>query len=135
MRFRAKKDIWLSIIIWAAIILPLLFLYLRGNPTILAILIFSLPSALLSWIWLGTYYEIADEVVKYRFGPFNGEVFIDDIGSVFLNPRESLNAGALSTDRITLVYDKTKMLTIAPENKKKFLEELLKVNNKIELIE
>lgn len=135
MRFAPKKDLWLSALIWAAIILPLLFLILRGNPTIFAIIIFTLPAILLSWIWFGTYYEIQNDVIKYRFGPFTDEVFIDDIIRIHMQPKDSLNAGALSTDRITIIYNKSKMLTIAPLEKKKFIEELRKLNNNFEIVE
>lgn len=135
MKFEAKKDTWLSIVIWAAILLPIVLLIMRQNPPILGIVIFMLPSILLTWVWFGTGYEITDEVVKYRFGPFNGEIFIYDIKAVHLTPRESMNAGALSSDRISIIYDKSKTITIAPQEKKKFIEELKKINNNFEIIE
>lgn len=135
MKYEAKKDLWLSILIWAAIILPIFLLIIRGDVPVLGMIIFSLPSALLIWVWFGTGYEIDDDILKYSIGPFKGEIFIDDINRIVLKPRESYNAGGLSTDRMTIIHQKTKQVTIAPLNKMKLIEDLKKIKSSIEIVE
>ena len=46
-----------------------------------------------------------------------------------------LSAPALSLDRIGIVYNKYDELFISPKNRKEFIEELKKINDRIEVVE
>ena len=135
MTFQTKKDGWISILIWAAVILPILMLVMRGDAPWLSIIIFGGTTVVLLWVWFGTFYTLEDEVLKFRVGPIKGEVWIEGIDKIIKDSKESLNGGGLSFDRMSIIYDKSKQVTISPENKEELIKELLVKNPDIKVIE
>lgn len=67
MYFPSKRDWWLGLIIWVAILLPPVMLIKEGAYSQLLICI---PIAsFVSWIWFGTGYTITEKELKIKSGP------------------------------------------------------------------
>ena len=90
----------------------------------------TLPIGLLLWIWFYTYYEITDKRLFYHRGPFKCSIEASSI-------REIRKAGgfwfvgmkpALSPNGIIIAYNQNDEIYIAPNNKRKFIDELLRHN-------
>ncbi len=84
--------------------------------------------ALLLWIYFGTYYELRDEYLYCRCGPFSEKITYPKIKSVKLS-RNMLSSMALSLDRIEVKqHGKGYVLGttyISPENREQFMNELI----------
>ncbi len=84
--------------------------------------------ALLFWIYLGTYYELRDEYLYCRSGPFAEKIRYEDIKSAKLC-MNFYSSMALSMKRIEIKVRKKGRVTgttyISPVNRKKFLLELI----------
>ncbi|MBE4908510.1 PH domain-containing protein [Bacillus luteolus] len=128
MKYRSKKDLWLTIIVWGAMLFSI------GNSTyalmesevgavgyfiILAIGI-GLPFFVL-WMWITTYYVFTEDSLIVRFGPFKKTVPLDSITSVkkTTNP---FSSPALSMKRLEILYGKYNIVLISPENRDTFME-------------
>jgi Bacterial PH domain len=101
------------------------------------------------WVVFATYYEIQGEYLKIVSGPIRYTINIHSIQSV--KPTNNpLSSPALSIDRLEIQYNKTNkkgglqsnksvwssgMALISPKDKQKFIEELLKVNPDIDVME
>ena len=128
--YHSKKNGIASKLIW--IIIPLsLVLILVGEinifaftlDAIIAIIITSLTSAMLMWIWFSTRYVISKSQLKIYCGPMNKVVNLDSIVGVNMTS-SPISAPALSLDRIRIVYNKHQEVFISPKNKEQFLAEL-----------
>ena len=95
----------------------------------------SLPVGLMLWIWFGTGYEIKNGNLYYRSGPFTGNIDISGIKEIRKGQSWRLIGikPALSTDGIIIRYNKFDEIFLAPDNKKEFIEELLRNNPDIML--
>ncbi len=83
---------------------------------------------LLLWIYYGTYYELRDEYLYCRCGPFLEKITYPKIKSVKLS-RNLLSSMALSLDRIEVKQHGKGFLLgttyISPENREQFMSELI----------
>ncbi|QEC53435.1 PH (Pleckstrin Homology) domain-containing protein [Anseongella ginsenosidimutans] len=94
-----------------------------------------LIAAFFLWFWFGTYYLIRDGKLIYRSGPISGSVKISEIHMLIKN--KTLWNGmkpALATRGIIVKYNKYDEVYISPRNKDLFVEEILKINNKVTVI-
>lgn len=84
-------------------------------------------------IFLNTYYIIDGDklIVKSSF-LINIKILIVDITKIE-QTRNIISSPALSLDRIEVFYEKTSVI-ISPRNKVEFIDELLKINAKIEVV-
>jgi len=86
MRVKSKIDLWVSIVIWSVIVIMVgTMIRLVGLPVI----------ALLLWVYFGTYYELREEYLYCRSGPFAEKIAYSKIKSLKLS-RNMLSSMALS---------------------------------------
>lgn len=90
----------------------------------------TLPVGFLLWMWFGTYYEVSDKKLIYHQGPFKGSIETSSIREIrkangfrFIGMRP-----ALSPNGIVICYNKFDEIYLAPDNKRRFIDELLRYN-------
>ena len=134
MKFAPEKSPIYALVIFSilSVILTIQLRTLIYEPEtgIILPLLLTLPVGLMLWIWFGTYYEISNGRLFYYSGPFKGSL---DVASI----REIRKAGgfsfvgmkpALSFNGIVISYNKYDEIYMAPNTKKRFIEELLRWN-------
>jgi hypothetical protein len=128
MRVKSKIDLWISIVIWSVIFVMVGTMTRLGDQTAISYGIGLPVIALLLWIYFGTYYELRDEYLYCRSGPFTEKIAYAKIKSVRLC-RNMLSSMALSGDRIEIKqHGKGYILGttyISPEDREQFMSELI----------
>jgi hypothetical protein len=128
MRVKSKVDLWVSIVIWSIIVIMIGILTIAGDQTAISYIIGLPVIGLLLWIYFGTYYELRDDYLYCRSGPFTEKIVYPKIKSVKLS-RNMLSSMALSGDRIEIKqHGKGYILGttyISPENREQFMSELI----------
>lgn len=132
MKFPSKKDWWLTVIVWGA----MLFSIIGGSRELLAgdlgtseMLPFILFSVILPifilWIWLTTFYVLDENNLIIKYGPFKKTVPLNMITSVkkTMNP---LSSPALSLKRLEIAYGQYNIALISPKNRDEFMDILRK---------
>lgn len=128
MKIPSKIDVWIGFIIWIGVLITLLsMLLMPANLRLLGLLIGTPVIVFLLWIYFGTWYELRDEYLYCRSGPFFQRILYKNIKSLKLT-RNPLSSMALSLDRIEIreegkgyVFGTT---YISPKNRETFLKEL-----------
>lgn len=129
-----KPKIGLGIVIFIAIVLG-------GTSTLMIInkawpgLIINLALiGFVSYLFTSTYYIINgnDLTVKCGFF-FKSTIKIDKI-KIIKETNNPLSSPATSLDRIVIYYNKSDSVMISPKNKIDFINQLVKINNKIEVL-
>jgi len=130
VRMKSKVDWWLGATMWTTIAVVLVILWIVPEEERLLGYAIGLPMiALIIWIYFGTYYELREEYLYCRSGPFFERIAYDKIKSVRLcqNLWSSL---ALSAKRIEIRQHGKGFLLgttyISPENRELFFRELVK---------
>lgn len=137
--FEAGKDAWMGLLLWGsfALIIGASFVPFFTDPRALPFLLLNIPAAgLLIWLWFGTHYRIAGNLVYYQSAFVKGEIDILTVRRVILN--KYLWVGirpALSTKGMVLEYGKYDELYIAPADREGFCAELKRINPAIEILE
>lgn len=139
-RFLSSKSTFTYIFLWAIVLFMIVVLYLgirENGVSIVPIVIVSLVIGFLLWVLLDTRYVIKNHFLLYRSGPIRGRIDIQNIQKikkhsglyvpVTLKP-------ALDTKGFIITYNKYDDLFISPIKSEVFLEELMKINPKIEII-
>lgn len=95
---------------------------------IIAILVTTLLLSLL----VNTNYKIQDVFLKYRSGPFFGQIKIEEIRELQLNTTKFVGLKiALASNGITIKYNKWDEIYISPKDEHLFVKELIKINPNI----
>lgn len=129
MRIRSNVDWWIALLIWFAIaIMFFSMLAAKSNDRTLVYLI-SLPSlGFMLWIYFGTYYELRDEYLYCRSGPFVTHVLYTSVKTIKLS-RNPISSMALSTKRIEITYASKNffggLVYISPIDREGFMAQLL----------
>jgi hypothetical protein len=139
-RFLSSKSTFTYIFLWAIVLFMIVVLYLgirENGVSIIPIVIVSLVIGFLLWVLLDTRYVIKNHFLLYRSGPIRGRINIEQIQKikrhsglyvpVTLKP-------ALDTKGFIITYNKYDDLFISPIKSDLFLEELMKINPKIEIV-
>jgi hypothetical protein len=128
MRVKSKIDLWVSIVIWSVILIVVGAMTRLDDQTAISYFIGLPVTTLLIWIYFGTHYELRDEYLYCRSGPFTEKIVYSKIKSLKLS-RNMLSSMALSGDRIEIKqHGKGYLLGttyISPENREQFLSELI----------
>ena len=122
MYFPSKRDWWLGLLIWGLMVLaavPALLKPGKGQFIIMiAVILF------IGWIWFGTGYDISDDELKIRCGPFRQRIPLKEIKEI-KKTRSPLSAPACSLDRMEIKYGKSKRVMISPADKEGFVKCLI----------
>jgi hypothetical protein len=86
------------------------------------------------WIWFGTGYEISDDELKIRCGPFRQRIPLQEIREI-KRTRSPLSAPACSLDRMEIKYGKSKQVMISPADREGFIKMLIEKSPQINLDE
>ncbi|WP_188689197.1 PH domain-containing protein [Pullulanibacillus camelliae] len=130
MRFKSKQDVWLTLIVWAAMFFLLgsgiyaLFTQQMSafEYLIITLLCIALPLFFL-WMWLTTYYVLSDKYLIIRFGPFKKVVLLAAIQSV-RKTNNPMSSPALSIKRLEIIHSNGAFVLISPRNREAFIEVL-----------
>lgn len=129
MRLKSKIDIWIGIVIWGTVLIMLVSLiYVPQNEKIFGYVVVFPMSALMFWIYFGTYYEFRDEYLYCRSGPFVEKIVYEKIKSVKLS-QNLLSSMALSRQRIEIRQHGKGYITgttyISPVSREEFMMGLI----------
>jgi len=132
MYFPSKRDWWLGLLIWGLVLLgavPVLLKPGKGQFIIMiAVILF------VGWIWFGTGYEISDDELKIRCGPFRQRIPLQEIKEI-RETRSPLSAPACSLGRMEIKYGKSKRVMISPADKENFIKTIKEESPSIQLDE
>lgn len=130
-RFEAKRDSWVSLLLWIAVamLIGTCWTVLRDPDADFATRIGTVSLsvgtvAFVLWILYGTYYGFTDQHLYARSGPFRWRVPLDSIYEVRPS-RNPLSAPAPSLDRLAVRYRNRRLLLISPADKAAFLRALV----------
>lgn len=139
-RFLSSKNTFTITILWGIVLFFMVMLvlnYEKGNIPMIPIIITSLVTAFVLWVLLDTRYVIKNNFLLYRSGPIRGSIDITKIKSIKrfsgLNVPVMLKP-ALDTKGFIVTYNQFDDLFISPKMSDQFLEEIKKINPKIEII-
>ncbi|WP_160162347.1 PH domain-containing protein [Oceanobacillus iheyensis] len=135
--FVSKKDAFYSVVIRGTIVLIL-------SVVIRSIIAFSASNfieglvgfiivVLLIWAWFSTGYQIVNDIVKVKAGPFKKTINIQEINKI--SKRKSVwTAAALATDRLVIQYGKYNLdILVSPRNESDFIKLLLSKKPQIQI--
>ena len=90
--------------------------------------------ALAAYIYFRTHYLITDKILEIEGGFFfHKEIYIRSIKRI--RRTKNLHASpALSPDRLEIFYNRYESITISPENRKRFIDELIRLNPSIAIL-
>jgi hypothetical protein len=118
-----------------------IFIFSEGNLEIgdlFASLLMLAAAIFLVWILVDTKYRIQNEtVLHYNTGPIRGRIDIQSIRKIEYQygwVSKSLLKASLDKNGLYLYYNKFDDLYVSPKDKEAFVNYLLKINPKIEII-
>ncbi len=125
---KAKIDLWVGAILWGSVGIYLVVLFFIPSEELLVWVIFVLPVLILMlWILLSSFYELKEDHIYMRIGPFFSRVKYENIKSIELKTN-ILSSMALSTKRIEIRQHNKSYIRgttyIAPVNREDFIEEM-----------
>jgi hypothetical protein len=125
VRFRSAIDVWLLLVFACTTLLVLVALVplLASGAILLAALILASAVGLPAWLLLSTWYEVDEELLLVRSGPFNWRIRRCDISAV-RPTRSVLSSPALSLDRLEIEYGNGRRILVSPANRQSFVETL-----------
>lgn len=130
MKYKAKVDKWISLTIYFVIITTWIPIISIPSPEVIYYAGFAvLFSVFMLWILISAYYELTQDHVYCKIGPFFSRIYYDKIKSV-KKTDSLLSSMALSRKRIEIkVHNKGFILGtthISPINRDQFIYELEK---------
>ncbi len=128
MKYNMKIDLWIKLLFYGSIGLlvgPLLAI--PGDEMVFYILIVLPTVGMILWLMHGSYYQLRDDDLYMRIGPFFSKVPYGNIKSVSLSKNWS-SSWAMSMKRIFIVvHEKTVFkgdVQISPIDRMEFMDEL-----------
>ncbi|GGD89046.1 PH domain-containing protein [Paenibacillus nasutitermitis] len=130
MKFITRRDPWLSIVIWACVILMVFAglspFFNEGIGPIggMILLILCLACAgFIAWLWVATSYVINDSELFIRTGPFKKSISFDSVKKA--KPiRSWMSSMATSSRRVEIHYGSYDFVHVSPLDQEAFLMEL-----------
>jgi hypothetical protein len=132
MYFASKRDLWLGLLIWGLMLLGAIPAFLTPGKGQLIIMIAVI--LFIGWIWFGTGYEILENELKIRCGPFRQRILLQEIKEI-KRTRSPLSSPACSLDRMEIKYGKSKRVMISPADRDGFIKMLIEKSPHINLDE
>jgi hypothetical protein len=138
MVFKSSKAIWVSLIILGVVglmIFNVVQVITDQSNDPFYLIFTALITALLLWVWFGTYYIIENQQLKYRSGPINGAIAIESIRKITVGKTSFVGLKpSLDMRGCVLAYNKYDEIYLSPKNQSLFVQELVKINPAIEVI-
>lgn len=129
MIYRSKIDLWLLLVVFIPLSIPL-WIGIRENS--FDFLLIELPIiAFIVYLFLETKYRITGTVLNVKAGfLINEDIDIKTIKSIkkTYNP---ISSPALSINRLAISYEDSGYILISPKKRKKFIAHLLEINPNI----
>lgn len=131
MKFKGKQDLWLTLLIWSAIIFGFgasLIPIMAGERSFILyglIVLNSLFFIFISWIYKVNYVVLKDTFLMIRFGPFKEKYDYNTLTKVE-ETRLPLSSLTLSLDRLAIYKNHSFKSLISVKEKELFLIELSK---------
>lgn len=128
MKSKVKIDLWVSIVFWLCNAIFFVFAFVIPYSDIWIYFCFVFPIIIIIfWILIESYYELKDDLIYMKIGPFFGRIRYENIKS--LSYKTSLiGSMALSTQRIEIKeHNKNYFMGtthISPVNREEFFNEL-----------
>ncbi len=127
-KVKAKIDLWVKIALWGSCFIIIASGFSLESDEVLLYLVTTIPVVImLGWIMLGSYYELREDYLYIRLGPFFKKIMYDNIRTLKLT-RNWLSSMALSIERIEIIEKEKRFYRggtmISPINREAFLEEL-----------
>lgn len=128
-RFRSECDTWLIVLGFGAVaatvvgITPLLMADVIGYIKVVTGGLLILTVLLVSWVYVGTYYVIAENELLVCSGPFRWRIPVAEIHRI-TPTRSPLSSPALSLNRLRIDYGKGKWILLSPERREEFTHRL-----------
>ncbi len=106
-----------------------------NTDTLVPVIIISLTAVLIVSLFLNTTYSLSNTHLLYTSGPFNGEIRIESIQKVKKNTTKYVGfKPALAGDGLIIYYNKFDEIYISPDSSDSFVEQLLKLNPAIQVL-
>ncbi len=141
MKFECRKNIWVLIMLYSAIIIPA-FLMVKSafvkpidTEFIIVSIILFLSNIFVLWSMF-IKYEITESVFKYQSGPFSGSIEINTITSITKNT--SMYVGfkpAMDSKGLIIRYNKYDDIYISPKTNESFIAKILEINKDVVIID
>ncbi|GAA3407500.1 PH domain-containing protein [Paenibacillus hodogayensis] len=132
MKFAPRRDLWLSVTLWASVLALLACgltpLFVGGAGIVGGMLLFLLcftAGGFVAWLWLATCYVIGGDGLLIRTGPLSRTVPFAGISEAKTIRSVSASA-ATSIRRIEIRYNKYDFVHISPLDEQGFMTELKK---------
>lgn len=130
-RYPSKRDLWLVVVLWLSIATMLFGAWVVWQAPGTALFrvgltaVFALFAGFMIWILHGTRYELRDEALVIRSGPFRWSRSVHAIREV--RPTHNpLSSPALSLDRLAIRFRGHKLpVMISPVRRDEFLADLV----------
>lgn len=139
-KFLSTKNTFTIAILWFLVVFLIAILFINikyESISTIPFVIISLVIALVIWILLDTRYVIKNNLLLYRSGPFRGRIDIDKINKIKQHSGLYVPVSmkpALDTKGFIVTYNTTDDVFISPSKSELFLQEILKINPKIEIL-
>ena len=139
-KFLSTKNNFTIGILWFLVVFLITILvvnFYENTFSIIPFVIISLVVALVIWILLDTRYVIKSNLLLYRSGPFRGRIDITKINKIKTHSGMYVPVSmkpALDTKGFIVTYNNYDDVFISPSKSDIFLQEILKINPKIEII-
>ena len=138
--FLSSKNLFTTIVLWVVVLfmtVMLVYNFGKGELPIAPFIILSLTTALVLWVLLDTRYVIKDSFLLYRSGPFRGRIDINKIKKIKYHSGLFVPVSmkpALDTKGFIITFNNMDDVFVSPQNSDIFLQEIQKINPKVEVI-
>jgi hypothetical protein len=130
VRYKSKIG-WILVIIILLLFLAPVYQWLK-NPVPIGPALLLLPSLFIGYIFLTTYYEIGNGVLRVKSGfLLNRSISISSITKIEAT-KNPISAPATSLDSLEVFYNKYESVIISPKEKRAFISHLKQLNPEIQ---
>lgn len=128
MKYKAKIDWWIALLLHGSNVLMVSILFIDPSSQTWFYLLFVIPFVvLILWVLMGSYYQLNDDELYSKMGPFYSRIKYEKIKSLELK-NNFLSSMAMTSKRIEIREHNKSYIRgttfIGPVNREEFLEEL-----------
>lgn len=138
--FLSSKNAFTIVILWSVVLFMVAMLgynFTKGEFPIAPFIILALATAMIIWVLLDTRYVIKNNFLLYRSGPFRGRIDISKIQKIKRHSGMFVPVSmkpALDTKGFIITINNFDDVFVSPKNSAVFLEEIQKINPKVEIV-